>query len=79
MSRDWLPVASTTAIKGSGHVMPVDNGSKVTNCLVFLPLAGPGRPLNWKGEGRGLWAADETQGGGREMRRVLQGKMLFDL
>lgn len=57
--------------------MPVDNESKVSNFLVFLPLTGPGMPLNWKRDGRDLWVEDETQVGGREMRQVLKGKLLL--
>lgn len=35
----------------------------MTNCLVFLPGVGPGRPLNWREEGRGL------VGGNRDPRK----------
>jgi len=43
-------------------VTRVDNGSGVTNCLVFLPGAGPGRPLDRKGEGCSWRTGGETLG-----------------
>ncbi|VTJ90065.1 Hypothetical predicted protein [Marmota monax] len=52
-SRDWFPIAMTTAIKGSSQVMPVDNGIKhgdfQKNSLIWTPhcaftIAMSGRP-----------------------------------
>lgn len=53
----------------------VDNGSEVTNCLVFLPGAGPQRPLNGKGEGAARGQEGRPWVGGRGTRRGLERRL----
>lgn len=61
--------------------MPVDNGSKVTNCLVFLPLAGALEVSSLERVRAGAcgWQMRPWEGGGGQgggvMRHILEGKL----
>lgn len=53
----------------------VDNGSEVTNWLVFLPGAGPERPLNGKGKAAAGGQEERPWEGGRGTRRGLERRL----